>query len=266
MVQLTGLTRNGVDKYYTKDHIVTECMELINKNVLITTDDLIVEPSAGNGAFIPDIKKLSSNYKFYDLEPQHPEIITQDYLNVNINDHKVIHIIGNPPFGRQSSTVIKFIKKSCSFMGTNSISFILPRSFKKQSLQRHFPLDYHLIVSHDLPDNSFLVNGKDHSVPCVFQIWKKMETMRKKQIPEVPINFKFVKKSENPDISFRRVGANAGTISSEIKNKNEQSHYFIKLFNKVIFQEMISFEHSNTVGPKSISKQEIIKCFNNIQK
>ena len=36
-----------------------------------------------------------------------------------------IHIIGNPPFGRQSSLAIKFIKKSVEYC--DSISFILPK-------------------------------------------------------------------------------------------------------------------------------------------
>jgi hypothetical protein len=50
-----------------------------------------------------------------------------------VNIKIIIHIIGNPPFGRQSSTAIKFIKKSCLFC--NSLSFILPKSFKKDSLK-----------------------------------------------------------------------------------------------------------------------------------
>ena len=32
-------------------------------------------------------------------------------MSVAKKDYKKIHIIGNPPFGRQSSSAIKFIKK-----------------------------------------------------------------------------------------------------------------------------------------------------------
>ena len=35
-----------------------------------------------------------------------------------------------------------------------------------------------------------------------------------------PVNFMFVEKTENPDISFRRVGVNAGTIDIKIDEKN----------------------------------------------
>ena len=80
-----------------------------------------------------------------------------------------------------------------------------------------------------------------------------------------PIGYSFVKKTESPDISFRRVGVNAGTISTDI-NKNEQSHYFIAIdnFSPDILEllQNIKFTFNNTVGPKSISKQELIREFN----
>jgi len=155
----SGLKRNTIDKYYTKDDIVKLCIVLIKENFNISKKDLIIEPSAGNGAFINEIKKISKNYKFYDLEPENNEIIKQDYLQLDHSqfNFKRIHIIGNPPFGRQSSMAIKFIKKSCEFCDT--ISFILPKSFKKDSMKKSFPLYFHLILEKDLPEKSFLVNN-----------------------------------------------------------------------------------------------------------
>ena len=41
----------------------------------------------------------------------------------------------------------------------------------------------------------------------------------------------FVKKTENPDISFRRVGVNAGNIDKKFDDKSINSHYFIKFTN-----------------------------------
>ena len=173
--QIIGLNRNTIDKYYTKDNVVELALNLVKKYIQINTNDLIIEPSAGNGSFITGIKSLSSNFRFYDLEPENDEIIQQDYLLYDYTNTKEafdkIHIIGNPPFGRQSSLAIKFIKKSCEFCDT--ISFILPKSFKKDSLKNKFPLDFHLLFETDLPDNSFLVNDVEHDVPCIFQIWQK---------------------------------------------------------------------------------------------
>ena len=113
--QTTGLKRKTIDKFYTSPSIVNECIKSINENINIQQDDLCIEPSAGNGSFIKGIKSLSKNYEFYDLEPENNEIIKQDYLEYNCNILKKkrnskIHTIGNPPFGRQSSLAIKFIK------------------------------------------------------------------------------------------------------------------------------------------------------------
>jgi hypothetical protein len=83
-----------------------------------------------------------------------------------------------------------------------------------------------------------------------------------------PLNFKFVDKTDNPDISFRRVGINAGRIEKIIDEKSIQSHYFIKFTNKNSVDDnikklsKITYDLNNTVGPKSISKQELINKFN----
>jgi predicted RNA methylase len=272
-IQKTGLKRKTIDKFYTQQFIVNICIELIKTVVNIQSNDLCIEPSAGNGAFINGIKSLFNNYKFYDLQPENNEIIKQDYLKFDYNTLDIeqngkIHIIGNPPFGRQSSLAIKFIKKSCEFC--DSISFILPKSFKKNSLKKYFPLNYHLICERDLPKNSFIVEQKEYDVPCVFQIWIKKN--EKRIIPKklIPNNYKFVKKDENHDISFRRVGVNAGYIDKQTENKSIQSHYFIKFdidLTDELFDKLKNIDYNcknNTCGPKSISKQELIEEFNKL--
>jgi predicted RNA methylase len=269
-MQKIGLNRNTIDKYYTKSEVVNNCIDIIKNKIKINKNDIIIEPSAGNGAF-NKIKELSNNCYFYDIEPENPDIIKQDFLtlniNININNINNVHIIGNPPFGRQSSIAIKFIKKCCSFAST--ISFILPRSFKKDSMKKHFLKKYHLITEVDINNNAFLVNNIEYDVPCVFQIWEYRDEERIEPTKLEPINFKFVEKEDKPDISFRRVGVNAGTISKDINNKSVQSHYFIKFTNNNININIdklkdIKFENNNTVGPKSISKQELIKEFNKL--
>jgi predicted RNA methylase len=272
--QTKGMNRNTIDKYYTKDIIVEMCIDFVKQNIQINKDDLIIEPSAGNGSFIKAIKLLTNNFHFYDIEPENDEIIKQNYLLYNYTNVKdmfnKIHIIGNPPFGRQSSLAIKFIKKSCEFC--NSISFILPKSFKKDSLKKTFPLNFHLIFEFDLPNKSFLVDDVEHTVPCIFQIWQK-QTHNRTIIEKLePLNYLFVKKTENPDISFIRVGGKAGTIDKNIENKGIQSHYFIKFTNNISVDETIqklstiTYDINNTVGPKSISKQELIIKFNPLLK
>ncbi len=271
--QTNGLNRNPIDKFYTRNDVVELCVGLVKANLQIHPEnDVIIEPSAGNGSFIAGIKSITNHFKFYDVEPENNDEITQqDYLLYDYRSLKTatlnkIHILGNPPFGRQSSMAIKFIKKSCEFC--DSVSFILPKSFKKDSLKKTFPLQFHLVCEIDLPNNAFLVNEKEHHVPCIFQIWEKKSYNRTVQDKIEPVQFQFVDKTDNPDISFRRVGVNAGTIDRKIDEKSVQSHYFIKFKNGKTASEnvnrlsSITFEFDNTVGPKSISKQELIRKFN----
>ena len=102
-----GLKRNIIDKFYTNKNIVNYCIIKCKEKIKFNENDLIIEPSAGNGSFIEPIKKLSKNFLFFDIEPKNKEITKQDYLlydyKQNINKYNNIHIIGNPPFGRQSS-------------------------------------------------------------------------------------------------------------------------------------------------------------------
>jgi len=270
--QTIGLKRNPIDKFYTNPTTVDICMTHIKTHLNIGLDDAVIEPSAGNGAFIPSLSNLSNKTYFFDIEPNHPQIAKQDYLLFDptaidrSSADKRIHVIGNPPFGRQSSAAIKFIKKSCDYCDT--ISFILPKSFKKDSMKRAFAANFHLVCEIELPAKSFLVNEQDYSVDTVFQIWVKRAEKREAIQNSVPVNFRFVKKNENPDISVRRVGVYAGKIDKNI-DKNEQSHYFIKFENGGIDENIEKlktavFQHNNTVGPRSISKQEMIREFNRV--
>ena len=142
----------------------------------------------------------------------------------------------------------------------------------KESCKNTFPSNFHLVYSHNLPKNSFYLNGNEYKdIPCVFQVWKKDKKERVKKNKQECKYFTFVKKNENPDFSIRRVGGNAGYIDKKISNKSIESHYFIKLKN-IIPQEFINKllipcfneERKNTVGPRSISKQELINEINMI--
>ena len=266
---LTGLCRNTIDKFYTKDAVAEALIHKITTFIDIDyQNDLVIEPSAGNGSFVPFIKNICNNYIFIDIKPEHPEIMPQDFLKYfpHSNTFNKIHIVGNPPFGRQSSLAIKFIRHSAKFCHT--ISFILPKSFKKDSMRNKVPLDFHLIHEREIPETSFLLNNKPYGVPCIFQIWEKKNILREKIKKLKPKGYKFVKKEKSHHIAFRRVGVNAGNVSTETSDKNTNTHYFICFdkFNNELLQKIkdIEFSHNNTVGPRSISKNELIRELNKI--
>lgn len=283
----TGLKRDTLDKFYTKKEVSKKCVDLFIQKINPKSKDIIIEPSAGDGSFLEHLSiPYFLNLEAYDIEPENEKIVKKDFLTyipTKKETSSKIHIIGNPPFGRQSSLAKKFIKKSCEFC--DSLSFILPKSFKKDSMIKTFPLKFHLIYSEDLKENSFVINNNvEHNVPCVFQIWIKKEQNREVKENIIPINYEFIKHESLKDllkdmsskvISFRRVGVNAGDICKEnLLEKSSQSHYFIKFSKEFDLDNFIKnykkikgeliVKSEDTVGPKSISKNELNELFSKI--
>lgn len=270
---LVGLNRVKTDQFYTKPKVAKECVSLFREHVEVGEHDLVVEPSAGCGSFVCEMRKHFKNMYACDIEPKSdPSIVCADFLANDIvfsGDYAKIHVLGNPPFGRQSSLAKQFIKKCTQFAAT--IAFILPRSFKKDSFKASFSQCFHLKFEQDLKPKSFcLVDGMEYDVPCVFQIWERRDSERTAIHVDPPSCFSFVRKSENPTFALRRVGGNAGSICEDSIDKNEQSHYFIRLNDDIdtndflVRYSKIQFQHNNTVGPKSISKKEFTAHLNKL--
>ncbi len=268
--QDTGKFRiNMKDQFYTDIRVAKSCITTIINMLPYTENYIWVEPSAGNGAFLhnvpPSYEKIG-----LDVEPKASDILEQDYLLWMPPTEKDIIIFGNPPFGRQSSFAKSFISKSCKF--AKVIAFILPKSFTKPSMFNAFDLKFHLVYSNELQRDSFILNGSKYDVPCVFQIWEKRNTNRVVEEKIKPQGFTYVKSTEEYDIAFRRVGGLAGKCyKNDGKTYSIQSHYFIKFdtlainqVNRIITKINSHIFPSNTVGPRSLSKQEASIVINDI--
>ena len=272
MTQDTGKFRtNTNDQFYTKEAVAKTCIQ----HILITLPEapayLWVEPSAGTGAFLKNKPPVTEAIGL-DLDPKGTNILKQDYLEWTppTTNTKPILVFGNPPFGRQSKTAKEFIKKSCTF--ATAIAFILPKSFTKPSMFNAFDKNFHLIQTIDLEPNAFLINGANHNVPCVFQIWQKQTTLRPVEQKINPIGFQYVKATESYDAAFRRVGANAGRCYiNDTTLFSAQSHYFLKFdpattphLDQIIEKINKHTFPSNTVGSRSLSKTEVNSVLNSI--
>ena len=168
----TGLHRtDNTDCFYTRHEVAQSCIDRLIRQIDITTYDVIIIPSAGSGAFSDYFHERQMNVHAYDIEPGKPYIIKADFLTVDLKpfEGRRVLVVDNPPFGKCSSLVKQFITR-CSLV-SQTIAFILPKSFRKASQQKVFPLQFHLIDEMDIPENSFLIDNRLHSVPCVFQVW-----------------------------------------------------------------------------------------------
>jgi len=242
------------DKFYTKNSVALKLIELID----LSKYDCVIEPSAGKGSFSKNIKH--DNLISLDIEPEDESITKMNWFDFQYKKDGKVLVIGNPPFGNQGSLALNFIKK-CDELKVDTIAFILPKSFKKETFKNKIPEFYHLSREIDLDDNSYTLLDNNYSVPSIFQIWDRKSIVREKTKLKTKSDLiTFVKKSDNPDYSFRRVGFYAGMIYDEINEKSEQSHYFVKSSVEIKdFLKNYKWDHNNTAGPRSIGKSEIIK-------
>lgn len=243
----------GFDQFYTKKEVVINCL----KDIDFTLYDVVIEPSAGDGAFLDEIQH--KNKIGYDIDPKKNNIIKCDFLTIDhdIFSGKNVLSIGNPPFGKNSSMALKFIKKSALF--ANTIAFILPKGFKKRSMIDKIPLNFEIKKIVDLKDNTFLYENQNFNVPCVWVILEKTEKLRTKELKINPKKFEFTNK-ENSNIAIRRVGVNAGKVFLNT-NVSESSHYFLKFDNpNEVYEKIknINYSNNDTTGPRSIPKNELI--------
>jgi hypothetical protein len=275
-METRGLKRSGLEQFYTAPDIAELCVRETIDTLPIREYTLVIEPSAGQGIFIDVYKKHDMRpwvcIKGLDIDPKRSDIVKQDYLNTVIQrpDKGKVLVLGNPPFGRNSSLAKKFIRKSCTY--TDTIAFILPKSFRKPSFERAFDTLFHKVSEIELPKNSFILNDKPYDVPCVFQIWNKQGTHRVIPAilePDKEYSFNTV----NANTAFKRVGVKAGTFVFDteiVSSLSKQSHYFLVLpqcYIDVIKESPPVFETANdTTGPKSVSKQVLIEYLNHLKK
>jgi predicted RNA methylase len=255
-----------LDQFYTKKAVAENFYNILNKKYNLKEYKLI-EPSAGTGSFSSLFHK---NSIALDLDPKSDEIIKQDFLNFDGTElpKDNVFVVGNPPFGKNSSLAIKFFNKSAEF--ADYIAFILPQTFKKESVINKLNINFHLVNEIILQKNSFEFNNEDYDVPCVFQVWEKrkikrenINSMKKSKL------FNFVKKSD-ADFAIRRVGGLAGKVILDFESYKEPSHYYIKvntqeigineLINKLIsiypdLQRLARY----SAGNPSLSKGELIR-------
>ena len=150
---------------------------------------------------------------------------------------------------------------------------IFPKSFRKESIHNRLNLNFWCHNDVDI-DTPFLLDGENYAVPCIFQVWMRQDIPRiKKNISTLTPMMRFLSPHNetsllNTSISIRRVGYYAGQ-ASHYSDQSIQSHYFLWIDENIdrnAFIEYINniqWKHNDTVGPRSISKMQLIPLLNN---
>ena len=284
------LNKDNLDRFYTKSSVVDNLL----KEITLEDYDVVVEPAAGTGSWSSKIEECIA----IDIEPKHSDIMKGNFLEDNflfdeIKKENRILVIGNPPFGRGGNKAIKFINKSAEFADT--VAFILPRSFRKASLQRKINKNFWLIKDVDLfEEPCFIFKGEDYFAPCVFQVWEKRTEERNITVKKVePVGFSYVVsyktkyeeiydskqqkivkvvrkyvKETDANLVVRRVGGVAGTAyTDKIEERSIPPNYFLWVDDPQEVAKAIDehdFNIYDTVGPESLTKAELTIFINDL--
>jgi hypothetical protein len=168
---------------------------------------------------------------------------------------------------------IEFFNGCAKF--SDEIAFIVPRTFRKDSVQNRLDLNFHMKSEWLLPEKSFLVMDptsesltSEYDVPCVFQIWEKKNQKRTKVVASTESKYlNFVDNIKKAKYAFRRVGVQAGELYNTSNNSRSmapQSHYYINCKQHVADTiRSLKWDYNSskydTAGNPSISKSELIK-------
>mgnify|MGYP005630195679 FL=1 len=267
---------NGLDQFYTHPDIALKCLNTLQQYISLNDYDFHLEPSAGTGSFynILDSKKRIG----VDIDPKISGVICQDFFDFipDKDTSKSYIAIGNPPFGKVSSLAVKFFNKCASF--ADCIAFIVPRTFKRVSIQNKLSMDFTLIYTEDLPLEPCCFSPK-MTAKCCFQIWKKSPIPRKVVVyDKTHPDFIFVKHGpkdvlnqptppSNADFALKAYGSHCGTIEeNNLHTLRPKSWHWIKsnIDVHVLKTRFTSLDYSmsrDTVRQDSIGQQELIYLY-----
>jgi hypothetical protein len=270
-----NLKEKSLDKFYTLPSISKKCIDKLGMFYDWSSWGLVIEPSAGNGSFllqIPSERKIG-----LDILPEHNDIIQKDFFQYQppkINDK--ILTIGNPPFGRVCSTAVQFFNHASKW--SDVIAFIIPKTFRRISIQNKLNQNFHLVYDEDIPMEpcSFTPNMM---VKCCFQIWEKRQY--KRDCIKLPTNhrdWEFIalgpkdeKGQPTPpkdvDFTIRAYGGKCGEIYLENLDKlRPKSWHWIKskIDKNILLERFKSLDYSislNTARQNSIGRGELVKLY-----
>ena len=263
----------GLDKFYTIQSCSKKCIDKVFELYQQLDFDLIVEPSAGNGSFFD---QLDFEDKIgIDISPENENIIKMDFFDYNPQPDKInILVIGNPPFGRVSSLAIKFFNHSAKW--AKVIAFIIPRTFRRPSVQNKLNQMFHLIYDEDVSTKPccFIPNMM---VKCCFQIWERKNIERHvidlptkhddwEFLPFGPIDSYGQPTPPNgADFAMRAYGGKIGEIEktglNELRPKswhwiksNINKEILINRFNQLDYSDSLNTARQNSMGRGGLVK------------
>jgi predicted RNA methylase len=260
MEKLGNRRKTGVEQYYTPKDLA---FELSSKLVAITgIENTFLEPAGGNGSFIDALSRLGAkNIEAVDLYPKHPSVQKADFLSYEPKGRNLV-TVSNPPFGRNNSLSIPFFNHAADH--SDYIAFLVPRSWRKWSVQNRLDRRFHLISDQDVAVNYVTDSGQrigaNNDLRTCFQIWEKRADLRAKLKVE---DNGLVRKS-TPDeahIALRVFGFGCGKVYREFPRVANTTLMFLTVSDARVFEVIEGLDYErftlNTSYTRALALPEL---------
>ena len=252
----------GLEQYYTPRHLARELTELLFSKLENPQERNFIEPAGGTGSFIDALSEIgATNIRSMDTNPKHKSVQKADFLTQDIKGVDFV-TLSNPPFGRNNALSIPFFNHAAGF--SSHIAFLVPRSWRKWSVQNRLDLNFHLIEDQEVnliyQDENGQALFKANELRTCFQIWEKRPNQRQKVV--VPDNGYLEKTTpENADVAMRVFGYGCGQVLDSFERKPNTTLMFLKLNANVTISLLrdLDFDRfrNNTAYTQALSFQEI---------
>lgn len=272
-----AVREEGLDKFYTIPSVAEKCLSHIGSRYNWSDWSLVIEPSAGNGSFLTRIPVCNARRIGIDICPEHPDIIKQDFLTYTPagNQGKIL-VVGNPPFGRVSSLAIKFFNHAAKW--ADVIAFIIPRTFRRVSVQNKLDMNFHLVFDDEIPTEPCAFNPP-MMAKCCFQLWEKRDTARVSvQLSTTHADWEFLSfgpKDErgqptpptHADFAIRAYGGKCGDIATTgLEQLRPKSWHWIKsnIDKKTLAERFSTLDYTlsqDTARQNSIGRGELVRLY-----
>lgn len=245
-VKLGNTRVTGKEQYYTPNETAQEVFKNLLEMVPDLSSRVFIEPAGGTGSFIDaalevGIKEIIS----YDIEPHHPKVKAGDFLLQQIHAVNAITVT-NPPFGRNNSLSIPFFNHSAKT--SEYIVFVVPRSWRKWTVQNKLDRRFELVRDDDLTINYVDVNGehgyKNNNLRTCIQYWKRSDTNLRPIYAVEDMGIISKCKFDEADVSLTIFGYGCGTVKTDFPRKPNTTQMFLKLNHPKALEALQSVDFS----------------------
>lgn len=252
----------GTEQFYTPLDLAQELVTFSAAVIPEFSSRKFLEPAGGSGSFITALRKEGiENIQSVDLYPKFKGVARKNFLEHKPKDSNLV-TISNPPFGRNNALSIPFFNHASLF--SDYIAFLVPRSWRKWSVENRLNLNFHKITDRDVFVSYVDINGnpfkKNNGLRTCFQIWKKEPIPRAKTL--VPDNSLIEKTTpRKADVAIRVFGYGCGQILSEFPRVKNTTLMFLKVKNRKVVTALRQLDYQrfsmNTAYTEALALTEI---------